>query len=181
MIEAGRIRHWGVSNETAWGLCEFRRVARELGVPGPVTVQNAHSLVSRGADHGIAEVLYRERMTLLAYSPLAGGILTGKYSRGAKPAGARYTIFDTVGSRFREPIVHEAADAYADLARRRGLTPVQLALGYVRSRWYVGATIVGATSAAQLDEDIAGAQVELDAGTLAEIAALQVRYPNPAP
>ena len=181
MIEAGRIRHWGVSNETAWGLCEFRRVARELGVPGPVTVQNAYSLVSRGADHGIAEVLYRESMSLLAYSPLAGGILTGKYSRGAKPAGARYTIFDTVGSRFREPIVHEAADAYADLARRRGLTPVQLALGYVRSRWYVGATIVGATSAAQLDEDIAGAQVELDAGTLADIAALQVRYPNPAP
>lgn len=181
MIEAGRIRHWGVSNETAWGLCAFRRVARELGVPGPVTVQNAHSLVSRGADHGIAEVLYRERMSLLAYSPLAGGILTGKYSRGAKPAGARYTMFDTVGSRFREPIVHEAADAYVDLARRRGLTPVQLALGYVRSRWYVGATIVGATSAAQLDEDIAGAQVELDAGTLAEIAALQVRYPNPAP
>ena len=103
------------------------------------------------------------------------------YSRGAKPAGARYTIFDTVGSRFREPIVHEAADAYADLERRRGLTPVQLALGYVRSRWYVGATIVGATSAAQLDEDIAGAQVELDAGTLADVAALQVRYPNPAP
>ncbi len=181
MIEAGRIRHWGVSNETAWGLCEFHRVARELGVPGPVTVQNAHSLVSRGADHGIAEVLYRESMSLLAYSPLAGGILTGKYSRGAKPAGARYTIFDTVGSRFREPIVHEAADAYADLARRRGLTPVQLALGYVRGRWYVGASIVGATSAAQLDEDIAGAQVELDAGTLADIAALQVRYPNPAP
>ena len=181
MIEAGKVRHWGVSNETAWGLCEFRRLARELGVPGPVTVQNTCSLVSRGADTEIAEVLFRERMSLLAYSPLAGGILTGKYSGGAKPAGARYTLFETVGGRWRKPIVHEAADAYVALARRRGLTPVQLALGYVRSRWYVGATIVGATSPAQLDEDIAGAQVVLDAPTLEEIAALQVRYPNPAP
>lgn len=181
MIEAGKVRHWGVSNETAWGLCEFRRLARELGVPGPVTVQNTCSLVSRGADAEIAEVLFRERMSLLAYSPLAGGILTGKYSGGAKPAGARYTLFETVGGRWRKPIVHEAADAYVALARRRGLTPVQLALGYVRSRWYVGATIVGATSPAQLDEDIAGAQVVLDAPTLEEIAALQVRYPNPAP
>ena len=181
MIEAGKVRHWGVSNETAWGLCEFRRLARELGVPGPVTVQNTCSLVSRGADTEIAEVLFRERMSLLAYSPLAGGILTGKYSGGAKPAGARYTLFETVGGRWRKPIVHEAADAYVALARRRGLTPVQLALGYVRSRWYVGATIVGATSLAQLDEDIAGAQVVLDAPTLEEIAALQVRYPNPAP
>ena len=181
MIEAGRIRHWGVSNETAWGLCEFRRLARELGVPGPVTVQNTCSLVSRGAEVEIAEILYRERMSLLAYSPLAGGLLTGKYSGGAKPAGSRYALFDTIGGRWRKPIVHEAADAYVALARRRGLTPVQLALGYVRSRWYVGATIVGATSTAQLDEDIAGAQVELDAATLAEIAALQVRYPNPAP
>jgi len=181
MIEAGKVRHWGVSNETAWGLCEFRRLARELGVPGPVTVQNTCSLVSRGADTEIAEILFRERMSLLAYSPLAGGILTGKYSGGAKPAGARYTLFETVGGRWRKPIVHEAADAYVALARRRGLTPVQLALGYVRSRWYVGATIVGATSLAQLDEDIAGAQVVLDAPTLEEIAALQVRYPNPAP
>ncbi len=181
MIEAGKVRHWGVSNETAWGLCEFRRLARELGVPGPVTVQNTCSLVSRGADTEIAEVLYRERMSLLAYSPLAGGLLTGKYSGGAQPAGARYTLFETVGARWRKPIVHEAADAYIALARRRGLTPVQLALGYVRSRWYVGATIVGATSLAQLDEDIAAAQLALDAPTLEEIAALQVRYPNPAP
>jgi len=181
MIDAGSIRHWGVSNETAWGMCEFRRIARELGVPGPVTVQNTCSLVSRGADIEIPEVLYRERMSLLAYSPLAGGLLTGKYSGGAKPAGARYTLFDTIGGRWRKPIVHEAADAYVALARRRGLTPVQLALGYVRSRWYVGATIVGATSSAQLDEDIAGAQIGLDAATLAEIAVLQERYPNPAP
>lgn len=181
MIDAGKIRCWGVSNETAWGICEFRRIARELSVPGPVTLQNAYSLVSRGADVEIAEILFRESMSLLAYSPLAGGLLTGKYAGGAKPANARYTLFDSVGARWRKPNAAEAAEAYVELARRRGLTPVQLALGYVRSRWYVGATIVGATSAAQLDEDIAAAQLELDAATLAEIAECLVRYPNPAP
>jgi aryl-alcohol dehydrogenase (NADP+) len=179
LIEAGTIRHYGLSNETSWGICEFRRVAKELGVPGPVTTQNSYSLVSRGADGDLAEALFRENMALLAYSPLAGGLLSGKYADGARPRGARYTLFDGVGARFRRPIVHEAVEAYRELARKRGLSLVQLALGYVRSRWYVAATIIGATTLEQLDEDIAGAQVELDAPTLADIAALHVRYPNP--
>jgi len=179
MIGAGKIRHYGVSNETSWGVCEFRRIARELGVPGPVTIQNSYSLVSRSIDNDLAEVLHRERMSLLAYSPLAAGILSGKYVGGAQPPNTRFTLFDTLGARFRKPIVHEAVDAYVALARRRGLTPVQLALGYVKSRWFLGASIIGATSMAQLKEDIAGAQFELDAQTLADIAAIQERYPNP--
>ncbi|MBK7791107.1 MAG: aldo/keto reductase [Betaproteobacteria bacterium] len=180
LIRAGRIRHYGLSNETAWGVCEFRRVARELGVPGPVTLQNSYSLVSRGVDADLAEVLHRERMSLLAYSPLAGGMLTGKYAAGARPSGSRYALFEGVGLRFRKPIVEEAAVAYAALARRCSLSPVQLALGYVKSRWYLGAMILGATSVTQLDEDIAAAATDLDAATLAEIAQLQQRYPNPA-
>ncbi len=94
MIKAGKIRHYGLSNETAWGVCEFRRVAKELGVPGPVTIQNSYSLVSRNVDNDLAETLFRENMSLLAYSPLAGGILSGKYLGGAQPAGARFTLFD---------------------------------------------------------------------------------------
>jgi aryl-alcohol dehydrogenase-like predicted oxidoreductase len=180
MIDAGKIRYYGLSNETSWGLCEFARVARELGLPPPVTAQQSYSLVSRRADGDMAEVLYRERMSLLAYSPLAGGLLTGKYAGGAKPAGARYTRFDTVGQRYRKPIVAEAADAYAALARSRGLTTVELALGYVTSRWFVGATIVGATSLAQLDEDLAACETTLDADTLQAIAGIQARYPDPA-
>ena len=180
MVAAGKIRHWGLSNETSWGVCEFQRVARSLGVPGPVTIQNSYSLVSRGADNDLAEVMFREQLSLLAYSPLAGGILTGKYASGAKPAGARYTLFDGLGLRFRRPAVHEAAAAYVALAQRCGISPVELALGYVRSRWYVAATIIGATTQEQLAQDIAAAQVELDADTLAEIAAIQQRYPNPA-
>ncbi len=180
LIAAGKIRHYGLSNETAWGVCEFRRVARELGVAGPVTVQNSCSLVSRGVDGNLAEVLFREQMALLAYSPLAGGYLSGKYLGGAQPPNARFTLFDGISQRFRKPIVYEAVEAYAALAQRRGISLVQLALGYVKSRWYLASAIVGATTMAQLEEDIAAARIELDADTCAEIAAIQLRYPNPA-
>ena len=180
VIDAGKIRYYGLSNESAWGVCEFRRVARELGVPGPVTIQNSYSLVSRNVDNDLAEVLFREQMSLLAYSPLAGGMLSGKYLAEAQPSGARFTLFDGLGIRFRKPMVREAIAEFVTLAKQRGLSPVQLALGYVKSRWFLGASIIGATSMAQLEEDIAAAQVELDADTLGEIAAIQLRYPNPA-
>jgi len=180
LIASGKIRHYGVSNETTWGVCEFQRIAKELRVPGPVTVQNSYSLVSRGVDNDLAEALHRETMSLLAYSPLAAGMLTGKYRNGARPPNARHTLFDQAGLRFRKPVVQEAIEAYAKLAARRGLTLAQLALGYVRSRWYVGATIIGTTTLAQLEEDIAAAQFDLDAQTLAEIVDIQAHFPNPA-
>jgi aryl-alcohol dehydrogenase-like predicted oxidoreductase len=180
MIKAGKIRHYGLSNETAWGVCEFRRAADELGFPGPVSIQNSYSLLSRNVDNDLAEALFREKMSLLAYSPLAAGILSGKYTGGAKPARTRFTLFDSLGLRFRKPMVSEAVDAYAALAQRRGLTLVQLALGYVASRWFIGAPIIGATSMAQLQEDIAAAQFALDKDTLDAIKEIQLRYPNPA-
>ncbi len=179
MIDAGRIRHYGLSNETAWGVSAFHATARRLGLPGPVTLQNSYSLVSRNADFDLAEVLFREQMSVLAYSPLAGGQLTGKYLGGQKPAGARFTLFDTLGARFLTPMVGEAIEAYAALARQLDLTLVQLALGYVRSRWFMGSTIIGATDLTQLEENIAGAQFVLDNTALAAIEAIQVRYPNP--
>ena len=180
MLKAGKIRYYGLSNETSWGVCEFRRAAKELGVPGPVTLQNSHSLLSRNVDNDLAETLLREKMSLLAYSPLAAGILSGKYMGGAKPAGTRFTLFDSLGLRFRKPMVSEAVDAYHALAQRRRLTLVQLALGYVESRWFLGSSIIGATSMAQLRENIAAAQITLDAETLEGIKEIQLRYPNPA-
>jgi len=181
LVKAGKIRYYGLSNETPWGVCKFCEAARELGAPPPVTVQNSYSLVSRSVDTGFAETLFRERMSLLAYSPLAAGILSGKYRGGARPADGRFVLFDDTGLRFRKPIVEEAVEAYAALARERGLTLVQLALGYVRSRWYMGAFLVGATSVEQLAEDVAAAQCELDGDTLEAIARIQQHYPNPAP
>lgn len=181
MIKGGKIRHYGLSNETAWGVCEFHRVANELGLPAPITTQNSYSLISRNTDNDLAEALFRQNMSLLAYSPLAGGLLSGKYIGGAKPEGARFTLFDNLGARFRKAIVPEAVDAYAALAAQRGLTLVQLALGYVASRWHVGSSIIGATTMKQLEEDIAGGQLELDENTLDAIRELQGRYPNPGP
>ena len=159
MIAAGKIRHYGLSNETAWGVCEFHRVAKELGVAGPVTIQNSYSLVSRNVDNDLAEVLFREGMSLLAYSPLAGGMLSGKYRNGAQPPASRFTLFDNLGLRFRKPMVRDAIDAYAALAARCGISLVQLALGYVRSRWFVSASIIGATTPSQLAEDVAGGAI----------------------
>ncbi len=180
MIKAGKIRHYGLSNETSWGVCEFHRAAAELGVPGPVTLQNSYSLLSRNVDNDLAETLFRADMSLLAYSPLAAGILSGKYRGGAQPPRTRFTLFDSLGLRFRKPMVSEAVDAYAALAQRHGLTLVQLALGYVASRWFMGASIIGATTMAQLREDIAAAQFVLDKAALDAIKEIQLRYPNPA-
>ena len=180
LIRAGKIRHYGLSNETSWGVTEFHRVAQSLGVPGPITTQNSYSLLSRSADGDLGEALFRENMSLLAYSPLAGGLLSGKYESDPQPPNARYSLFDNLGTRYRKPVVREAAREYFALARARGITPVQLALGYVRSRWHVGATIIAATTLAQLEENIAAAGYTLDADTLESIRAIQVRYPNPA-
>ncbi len=181
LIAAGKVRHWGLSNETAWGVAAFGHAARQRGLPPPVTVQNSCSLVARSTERDFAEALYRERMSLLAFSPLAGGLLTGKYLDGAQPAGARYVRFDTAGLMFRKPMVSEAVAAFADLARRVGVPLVDLAFGYVRSRWYVSAIIIGATTMEQLGEDIRAAQVTLEPAVLAEIARVHARYPNPAP
>ena len=179
LIKAGKIRHYGLSNESAWGVCEFQRTAKELGVPGPVTLQNSYSLVSRNVDNDLAETLFRENMSLLAYSPLAAGILSGKYIGGAKPANARFTLFDSLGVRFRPLQVAEAVELYAALAKPRGMTLVQLALGYVASRWFLGSSIIGATTLDQLKEDISAAQFELDFEAMEEIRTIQAQYPNP--
>lgn len=180
LIGQGKIRHYGLSNETAWGVAEFHRVAKELGVPGPITTQNAYNLVSRAVDGDLAETFFRTHTRLLAHSPLGMGVLTGKYQAGALPEGTRFARWADFGVRFRKPIVFEAVAEYEKIARKHGLTMVELALGYVKSRWYVAATIVGATTLSQLGEDIAAAQVTLAPEVLADIAKVQERYPNPA-
>jgi aryl-alcohol dehydrogenase (NADP+) len=179
LVRAGKIRHWGLSNETAWGVCAFRQAAKALGVPPPVTVQNGFNLVARGAEYELAETLYREQVSLLAYTPLGGGMLTGKYLEGARPSGARFTEYSNFTARFGTPLAREAIDAYAALARERGVSLASLALGYLRSRWFVAAMIVGATSVDQLEANVAAARTELDAETLAGLAALFERHPSP--
>ncbi|MFO1350368.1 MAG: aldo/keto reductase [Gammaproteobacteria bacterium] len=180
-IQAGKIRYYGLSNETAWGLCEFTRVARAHGLPAPVSVQNSYSLVSRMFDGDLAEASYRLNISLLAYSPLAMGVLSGKYLRGAQPEGRRLSRFTTFGERYRRPRVVEAVAEYVQLADRHNLSPVALALAFVKSRWFVASTIVGATSVAQLEEQYrAWFEVTLTPQALADIEAVNLAYFSPS-
>jgi aryl-alcohol dehydrogenase-like predicted oxidoreductase len=180
VVGQGKVRYIGVSNETAWGVSEFSRIARDAGLPRIVTIQNAYSLVNRRFDGDLAEASRREGVGLLAYSPLAFGLLTGKYLAGP-PAGARLSLFEGFGGRYRKPNVDEAVAAYAKVAREHGLSLAQLALAFVRSRWFVKSTIIGATSLAQLEENLGSVAVRLDEATLAAIEAVHTRFPNPAP
>jgi aryl-alcohol dehydrogenase-like predicted oxidoreductase len=180
LIREGKLRYVGVSNETAWGVTEFSRVAATLGLPKIVSIQNAYSLLNRSFDSALAEVARREQVGLLAYSPLAFGLLSGKYLQGL-PKDSRLALFDTFGQRYRKPNVEEATRAYVKLADELNVSPARLALAFVRSRWFVSSTIVGATKRSQLEENLSSLELELSAETLARIDEIQARFPNPAP
>jgi aryl-alcohol dehydrogenase-like predicted oxidoreductase len=179
-VKAGKIRYLGLSNESPWGVLEFLRLARQKGLPVVASIQNAYSLLNRSFEAGLSEVTRREGIPLLAYSPLAFGHLSGKYLNGAKPAGARLTRFPPFGQRYDKPNVLPAVAAYAELARKANLSAAALAIAFVRSRWFCASTIVGATTMAQLKEDVDAAGVALIDEVLAEIDAIHLRYPNPA-
>ena len=180
LVQEGKIRHVGLSNEHPWGVMEFVRLSRELGLPRVVSIQNAYSLVNRSYESGLAEIAYREHLSLLAYSPLAFGHLSGKYL--ADPAAqGRITLFEGFGQRYSKPNLVPAVQAYADLARAHGLKTAQLALAFVYSRWFVGSTIIGATTMAQLEDNLAAWDLSLDESVLEAIDALHLRYTNPAP
>ena len=179
LVKEGKIRYLGLSNETAWGVTEFSRAAKEVGLPIP-SIQNAYSLLNRTFDSALAEVVRHVDIGLLAYSPLGFGFLTGKYA-GGPPPGSRLQRFESFGQRYRKANVDQAANAYVQVARDAGLSPAQFALAFVRGRWFVSSTIIGATSRAQLEENLRSLDVTLDAELLAKIESIHARLPNPAP
>ncbi len=180
LVREGKIRQIGVSNEHPWGIMQFMRLADELGLPHIVATQNAYHLMNRVFESGLSEVCHREQVGLLAYSPLAFGHLSGKYLDNPAASG-RLTQWPAFGQRYTKPNVIPAVTAYVELARRHGLTPTQLALGFVRSRWFVASTIIGASSLEQLKETLPATQTPISAELLAEIDAIHLRYTNPAP
>ncbi len=180
LVRAGKIRYVGVSNEHPWGISEFTRLAREHGLPTIVSTQNAYSLLNRVYEYGLAETCHRAGVGLLAYSPLAFGHLSGKYLSNPQAHG-RLTIWEFFGQRYAKPNVRPAVEAYAALAQAHGLSLTQLALAFVRSRWFVASTIIGASNLAQLKENIAAFQVPLAPEVLDGIEAIHLRYTNPAP
>jgi aryl-alcohol dehydrogenase-like predicted oxidoreductase len=179
-IKVGKIRHWGLSNETPWGLMTVLHFADGLGLPPPVSVQNAYSLLNRTWENGMAEIGFREKISLLAYSPLGFGLLSGKYLRDPQAPG-RATLFEGFSARYNKPNTARAVSAYVDLALQHGLTPTQLALGFAYHRWCVGSTIIGATTMQQLQENLAAVQLPLTAEALAGIEQIHLQFPNPAP
>ena len=174
LIQSGKIRYLGVSNETSWGVCQFSHLAKQLGLPKIVSIQNAYNLLNRIFDGDLAEACYRENIGLLAYSPLAFGHLSGKYVQGSA-ANTRITLFPSFGQRYQKVNVTAATAEYAAIAQKHNLSPTELALAFVRDRWFVASTIIGATTMAQLKENIDSVNVQLNAEIFAEIDKVHYR------
>jgi hypothetical protein len=181
LVTAGKVRHIGLSNETAWGTARFVSAAEANGaLPRVVSIQNAYSLINRTFEIGLAEIAVREDVGLLAYSPLGQGFLTGKYQHGAKPAGARLTLYDR-GQRYQKPGVEAAIDAYLKLAAEHGLDPSQLAIAFVLSRPFVTSAIIGATTLEQLETNLGALDVTITPELAQAIDAIHQVHSNPAP
>jgi aryl-alcohol dehydrogenase-like predicted oxidoreductase len=180
LVDAGKIRYIGVSNESSWGVSEFVHQSERTGLPRIISIQNLYNLTARAFETSLLdETCFRERVSLLAYSPLAFGQLSGKYLDNPNAHG-RLTVFPRTWSpRYLRPAVLAAVAEYAALARANGMTPTQMALAWCYSRWFVASTIIGATTLDQLKEDIDAAEVTLDAHVIDSINAIHARITNP--
>ena len=186
LVQAGKVRHIGLSNETPYGVHEFVRLAEQHGLPRVATVQNVYCLVSRALENGLDETMHRLDVSLLAYSPLGFGLLTGKYDEGGTegpnaPKDARIARYESVRKqRWGRPEALAAARRYNALARRHGMTPAQMALAFCYTKWQVASTIIGVTSLAQLDEDLNAWGTQLSPEVLAEIDRIRWDIRDPA-
>jgi aryl-alcohol dehydrogenase-like predicted oxidoreductase len=180
LVDAGKVKHIGVSNESSWGVCEFTKQSEIKGLPRIATIQNLYNLTARGFETSLLdETCFREDVGLLAYSPLAFGQLSAKYLDNPKASG-RLTLFPPTWSpRYLRPTVLAAVKEYAQLARENGMTPAQMALAWCYTRPFVASTIIGATTLAQLKENIDAAEMTLPQHVVAAIDAIHARIPNP--
>ena len=179
-VKAGKIRHVGLSNESAWGAMRWLTAAEQGAGPRMVSIQNCYHLMNRMFEVGLAEVAIREQCGLLAFSPMAMGTLSGKYLNGARPAGSRMVLFPNF-PRYMAPRAQEATAAYVGLAKKHGLDPAQMALAWTTGRDFTTATIIGATSMDQLKSNIVSADVKLSAELVREIEELHRTYTIPVP
>ena len=179
-IKKGRIRAYGLSNDTAWGLMRYLWEADKNGLIAPITVQNPYSLLNRLYEVAMAEIAHRENVGLLAYSPLGFGVLSGKYLDGKRPTGARLTMYDRF-ARYTNEEALSATAQYAKIADDAGLDMAQMALAFVNSRSFVTSNIIGATTIEQLKSNIDSINLTLDSDVLDAIEAVHTQHPNPSP
>ena len=184
LVDAGKVRHIGLSNETPWGVAEFVRLADAAGLPRIASVQNAYNLLNRSVDNGLDELMHRSQVSLLAYSPLAFGLLTGKYDAHGLDDPARPGRLSIFGSmqkqRWGRPEALAAARRYNTLAREHGLTPARLALAFCYRNWRVASTLIGVTTIEQLDQDIDAWHTPLSPELLAAIDRIRWEARDPA-
>ena len=172
------MRALGLSNDTAWGTMQLLKLAEEKGLPRVASIQNEYNLLYRTYDLDLAEVSHHEEIGLLAYSPLAAGLLTGKYLDGARPEGSRLTKNGDLGGRY-QPLQEPAVRAYVELAREHGLDPAQMALAFCLTRPFMASVIIGATTMEQLKTDIGAKYVALSAEVMNGIRRIYRLYPAP--
>lgn len=179
LVAEGKVRAIGVSNESPWGVSEYLRLAREKGFSRIATIQNQYSLLNRTYELGLSEFTFREQVSLLAYSPLSMGALTGKYLDGARPAGARHVLFARNEERYNPARAQEAIKKYYELAQSCDLDPATLAVAFTVSRSFVASSIIGATSLAQLAVDIEGGNVTVTPEMHHAIDEIYSEHPDP--
>jgi len=179
-VSEGKVRHIGLSNETPWGVSQFLNASRDNNLPRIASIQNAYNLLNRTYETGLSEFQHREKVGLLAYSPLAFGALSGKYIGGKEPDGARLTVYKYF-TRYTKPLGREVTENYFNLARRHNMDPAQMALQFVTSRWFVTANIIGARTMDQLKSNIASIELELSDDLLKEIEEIHRNNSNPCP
>ncbi|MEH6475268.1 MAG: NADP(H)-dependent aldo-keto reductase [Sneathiella sp.] len=180
LVKSGKIRHIGLSNESAWGAMQYLQLAEKYDLPRIATIQNPYSLLNRSYEVGLAEVSIREKCGLLAYSPLGMGMLSGKYLGGKMPEGSRFANF-TRFVRYNTEIAHTLTEKYVALANEHELDPAQMALSYVNSRRFVTANIIGATNLDQLKSNISSIDIELSDDILKSIEDIHNLHPYPCP
>ena len=179
-VAAGKIRHIGLSNETPWGMMRYLHMAESRGWPRMASIQNPYNLLNRTFEVGLAEIAIREDCGLLAYSPMAFGMLSGKYANGARPANARISLFRRF-SRYTNPQAETACARYVSLAQEHNLNPAQMALAFVTAQPFVTSNIIGATSLEQLTSNLESGSLQLSPDLLQSIEAIHRQQPNPAP
>ena len=177
-VDKGRIRAFGLSNESAWGTAQWLRIADKAVGPRVASIQNEYSLLCRMYDTDLAELSVNEDVGLLAFSPLATGLLSGKYQHGSIPEGSRMSIVDNLGGR-KTPRVFDAVDAYLAIAQRHGLDPVHMAMAFTVQRPFMCASIFGATRLGQLEHVLKGASQRLSDEVMAEINDAHRAHPMP--